>query len=437
MPAWHLTVIAAALMGHAASEIVVPSASAACAECHARVSPGIVQDWRLSRHAGVEVACVDCHGREHTSANDAARASLPTPATCAGCHPTQVAQFERGKHARAWAATKAIPTFHNVQGGATNGPTGCPSCHRIGLKPQADTEALGKAGAMHGQASCDACHTRHLFSVAEAQRPEACRNCHSGGEHMQWEAWTGSKHGIRNQLVSSGVLPAGAAAPKCQGCHMPQGDHAVRAPWGSLGMRLPLPEEPEWARDRATLFRALGVLDANRGPGPRLRAVMDAEMAQIDKIDYDIERGRLEAVCRGCHAQPFVREQLDQRDALLRDADHTVAEAVRLVAPLFERGMLPPTANGRFPDLVVTGKASPIERVLAEMFFDLRARVIANGFHMSPAYVEARVQLRRSLEEIRSAAELARRGSRAGTSAASDAQRSAARKLVPTSGRSP
>ncbi|HEX9242635.1 MAG TPA: multiheme c-type cytochrome [Anaeromyxobacter sp.] len=399
--------LALALATIARAEVL--GAANECVRCHEQVTPGIVGDWRRSRHAQVSVACEECHGAAHTKAGDAARAVLPSPATCATCHAAQVAQFERGKHARAWDAVEAIPTFHYLERAAPGERSGCATCHRIGLRSPTRTAGLRDAGMTHGLASCDACHTRHLFSVAEARRPEACRSCHGQGDHMQWDAWVASKHGIRQMLLSTGVLPEGAAAPTCQRCHMPQADHAVRAPSGSLGMRLPLPDDPQWASDRATLFRALGVLDAKGGDGPRLRVLMDAGTAVLERLDYENERARLEGVCRGCHSPSFVREQLGKRDAILRAADHVVAEAVRAVAPLYERSVLAPTDNGRFPDLASPGVRTPIERKLSAMFFDVRARLVATGFHLSPAWVEWKAQLDRDLVEIRrDAAELAR-----------------------------
>jgi hypothetical protein len=306
-----------------------------------------------------------------------------------------------------------MPAFHGSREATPGDPAGCVACHRIGLKSDAETRALRDAGMNHGFASCDACHTRNLFSRAEALRPDACRTCHGGSDNLQWEAWSASKHGVRHQLLSTGVLPEGAAAPTCQRCHMPGSDHAVRAPWGSLGLRLPLPDDAAWAADRAVLFRALGVLRADGSDGPRYAAVADAGMAHLEKLDYENERFRLTQVCRGCHAPPFVNENLGRRDGLLRESDRLCADAVREVAKLHEAGLLPPTANGKFPDLVLADQASPVERRLAAMFFQDRARLVATAFHMSPKFVEWRSALARDLEEIRRmAAEVRRAGKR-------------------------
>ena len=303
------------------------AASDTCIACHGKLTPGIVSDWQISAHARHDVACETCHGEHHQTADDASKAILPTPETCAPCHAERVAQFKRGKHARAWAAVRAIPNFHHGREARPGDPSGCASCHRIGLKTPEETAALRKAGATHGMASCDACHTRHLFSRAEAREPEACRTCHGAGEHLQWDAWTRSKHGIRYELQAEKIIPAQAGGPYCQLCHMPGGEHAVRTPWGSLGLRLPLPEDRAWADDRAALFRALGVLDGKGGPGPRYAAVEEAGIAHLDRISYQNERLRLTKVCWDCHGAPFVREQLDGRDGLLRgEAENTQAD---------------------------------------------------------------------------------------------------------------
>ena len=96
-----------------------------CIECHSKITPNIVSDWKLSKHSGVEVTCVNCHGDQHTSAGDVSKVKIPTPETCAECHQTQVAQFEKGKHAIAWAAMKAMPTIHWQPMAMTQGEKGC------------------------------------------------------------------------------------------------------------------------------------------------------------------------------------------------------------------------------------------------------------------------------------------------------------------------
>src|SRR5512139_811155 len=80
------------------------SQSNPCVDCHAKITPAVVEDWQLSRHSKEGVTCDECHGDAHKSADDAAKAQIPTPETCAPCHEERVAQFKKGKHAFAWAA---------------------------------------------------------------------------------------------------------------------------------------------------------------------------------------------------------------------------------------------------------------------------------------------------------------------------------------------
>ncbi|HET9553678.1 MAG TPA: multiheme c-type cytochrome [Anaeromyxobacteraceae bacterium] len=395
----------AALAGPAAARAQEGGERNACAACHERLQPGIVSDWRLSKHSRVQVGCEACHGTLHTRAEDAALARRPTPETCQKCHELQVAQFRRGKHARAWAAVKALPTFHHRGPLIVDDPTGCAECHRIGLKTEAETAALAKAGAARGMASCDACHTRHLFSPLEARQPEACKTCHGA---LQYDAWASSKHGTRHVLQLEGRLPSDAAAPTCQVCHLQNGDHGVRTPWGNLGLRLPLPEDEGWAADKRTLFVALGVLDAKGAEGPRFDAFQDAAIAHLDRIDYQNERFKLTQACRQCHAVGFIREQLDRRDGLVRKADALCARAVREVAALYDEGALEKKGKGPFPDLVKAPAGAPVERRLADMIFDHRSKLMATAFHLSPESTTWMSELERDFFEIEVLADQAR-----------------------------
>ena len=52
---------------------------------------------------------------------------------------------------------------------------------------------------------------------------------------------------------------------------------------------------------------------------------------------------------------------------------------------LHAEGILAPTANGAFPDLVASREGLVVERRLAEMVFDHRARLVAAAFHVNPS----------------------------------------------------
>ncbi len=377
-----------------------------CVQCHQGVTPGVVADWRLSKHALGEVGCDACHGDAHASAADVAKAQLPTADTCAQCHDTQFGQFSRGKHALAWAAMKAMPTTHAMPMALRDGMKGCGGCHKQGLKSPAEIAELARQGGMHGNASCDACHTRHTFSVAEARQPQACQTCHMGFDHPQWEMYSSSKHGVRHLLKQSGILPESAAAPTCQTCHMVEGNHEVRTPWGFLAVRLPLPDDPQWKADQITILQALGVLDLQGNPTPRLDVVKAADVARLSQEAFDAERAKLLKVCGGCHAEAFARGELAKGDDMIREADHLLAAAIGEIAGLYKDGVLPQPAGYAqpFPDLLTFHDApTVVEQKLFVMHLKHRMRTFQGAFHMNPDYTlwYGWSEMKRDLQEIR------------------------------------
>ncbi len=360
-----------------------------CVECHTEVTPRLVTDWQLSAHSEVDVGCADCHGAEHTSADDVAEVDLPTIDTCRDCHADRVEQFERGKHAVAWAAMNAMPTTHNLPMALAQGMKGCGGCHKIGIKSGQEVKVLKATGSGFGHASCDACHTRHTFSVKEARQPQACQTCHMGFDHPQWEMYSTSKHGVRYLLKQNGTLPESTAAPTCQTCHMVDGDHEVRTAWGFLAVRLPLPEDERWKADQITILQALGVLDPEGNPTPRLEVVKAADVARLTQEDFDRERAKMLEVCGECHSENFAREELEKGDSMIREADRLLAEAIRVIAALYADGVLekPEGYAYAFPDLLTFHDApTPIEQRLFEMHLKHRMRAFQGTFHSNPDY---------------------------------------------------
>jgi len=360
----------------------------------------------------VGIRCSNCHGSEHTSAEDTAKAQIPTAKTCATCHPTQVTQFEAGKHALAWVAMNAMPTTHMQPMELIQGKKGCGGCHKIGLKSEEEIQAMQAAGETYGTASCDSCHTRHAFSVAEARQPEACATCHMGFDHPQWEMWSTSKHGVRFLLKRQGVLSPEVAAPACQDCHMQDGDHEVRTAWGFLAVRLPLPDDPQWADDRVTILKALGVLDPEGNPTGRLDAVKAADVARLTEEDWQTEREKMLTACSQCHAQAYAEAELKKADEMIREADHLMAEAIRIVAGLYEDGLLekPEHFSYNYPDLLAFYEVNhPIEQKLFKMFLEYRMRTFQGAFHANPDYTfwYGWAEMKATLAEIKAmAAEL-------------------------------
>ncbi len=388
----------------------LPAVEQKCVECHQKVTPGIVGDWKLSKHSQNGVDCSVCHGEDHSTAQDVAKVRIPTPQTCEPCHAGQVKQFMNGKHALAWVAMKAMPTAHAQPVALMEGMKGCGGCHKIGVKSEAEMKDLKKDGAGFGVASCDACHTRHTFSKTEARQPQACQTCHMGFDHPQWEMYSASKHGVRYLLKQSGTLPETTAAPTCQTCHMQGGDHGVMTAWGFLAVRLPLPEDKQWAADRVTILKGLGVLDPDGKPTARLGAVKAAKMARLSEEEWRAERDKALRACNQCHSANFARGELAKSDRLIREADRLMAEAIETVAGLYRDGVLPkpPGYAYPYPDLLTFhDAATPIEQKLFVMHLEHRMRTFQGAFHANPDYAlwYGWSEMKRDLTEIKQLAE--------------------------------
>jgi hypothetical protein len=381
--------------------VATAQVSDVCIDCHAEISLGQVQDWSVSRHAENDVGCAVCHGEGHTSADDVAEVRLPDEHVCAECHQEQFDSFARGKHNHGWTSLNAIPATHFAPDELIEGGRGCGGCHNMGIKTEAQKQELRDKGYRYQNNSCDECHTRHAFAKREAQNPRACQQCHMGYDHPQWEMWSSSKHGERYFVKLIGELPEEAADPTCQHCHLPDGTHENRTAWGFLGVRLPLPEDPQAAADRVTILKALGVLDPETGePTAILDAVKAVDMARLDQADWEAEREKMLDTCNGCHSRSYAREQLEMGDSILSKADRLMAEAIETVAGLYRDGIIekPESYPFNYPFLLTFMHTngsnwdenldgfSHIDQVLLRMFFKHRMRTYQAFFHVNPDY---------------------------------------------------
>jgi hypothetical protein len=148
---WFGWVISAALCvffsGVAQSASKISESTGECLECHREVTPGIVADWKKSRHAGTTpaealekpeierrisiaetpdslantvVGCAECHTinpRKHKDTfghNDHQVHIVVTPDDCAVCHPAEVEQYGENKMSQAYGNLKNNPVYHNL-----------------------------------------------------------------------------------------------------------------------------------------------------------------------------------------------------------------------------------------------------------------------------------------------------------------------------------
>ncbi len=375
-------------------------AKSPCVVCHKKVTPGIVKQF-LAGKMGKKFDCSVCHGSEHKSAKDAAKAKLPTPETCAQCHDKRVKEYRNGKHALAWVAMKAMPMITHQPAAVGGGDLkGCSACHKVGEKPASDLKH-------YGTGACDSCHTRHSFSVKEARDPRACRTCHMGFDHPQWEMWETSKHGTIYEIE-----PTTGRAPTCQSCHMPEGKHDVETAWGFLALRMP-EDDKEWLDNRVTILKALGVLDLAGNPTERFDAVKAAKVCRLTKEDFTRDRERMVKACAKCHSKSYAEANLKAGDEVIREADKIFADAIRTVTALYDDFILKKPEGWKYaPDLLQFYEAkTPAEQELYLMFLEYRQRAFQGAFHNNPDYMhwygwakmkEASVRIKDDAERLRS-----------------------------------
>lgn len=345
-----------------------------CVACHEGATPGIVKDWRASRHAdpadGGPVYCNGCHGSDHEHLR------MPTPQVCGTCHEQRVAEVEDEKRfgfpSHALAMERALDAKHFVDKPKAE-VTACLQCHSVATK-------------------CDSCHTRHRFDPAEARRPEACLTCHSGPPHPDDETYFQSAHGQRyrqegadwdwSQPLRAGNYPV----PTCAYCHMRNGKHQVA-------------DKSIWK---------FGIVEVNPLTSGN-----------------EVKRQQWVQVCADCHEESWSAQQLRGLDAERKRAWHKLHEAEDILRALRSDDLLHPRAGERPPypmDVLdrlwprerigfYEGQASafynvsPIERDYFEMWYFDNLDAYKSAAHFAPARVEAaHRRLDRDLQELKASA---------------------------------
>lgn len=233
-------------LASAEEKVVIKEEFKACFDCHMNKTPGVVADWRRSKHAQNGIGCNTCHipangelieeikrvaeereilpfsskceGPQTIDGVTQIVAVIP-PKTCSSCHEKQYKEFSQSKHGNAW---KNLLLHKQLRKECDHlDIKNCASCHKI-------------------EFSCNKCHGVHKFSLENARKPEACGFCHSGETHPQVNKYLNAAHGIRYRLenglwdfegsieewhkkLEKNPLPV----PLCVTCHVPEGSHKI------------------------------------------------------------------------------------------------------------------------------------------------------------------------------------------------------------------
>ncbi len=339
-----------------------------CVACHSLTTPRIAIDWKESAHSDAGVTCDKCHGSEHQ------KIQMPTPDTCAKCHPEQVEDFKsEGKtghpsHARAfhpdvveagWQISKPQPEV-----------AGCAQCHAIENK-------------------CDSCHFRHRFDASEARRPEACSYCHNGPDHRDTECYNTSAHGVITQIGGDNwdwdkpLKVGNYRAPTCAYCHMYKGTHN--------------------AIENA-VYSHMGVEEIDRG----------AE-------EFASKRKAWVNICNDCHSPRFAAAYLRGADETVKVSHTKVREAKAIIEDLHKDGLLDAMPDDLAPYLDEGHKwnlggrmynVTAIEREFFDMVVYHGTTIFKAAFHMSAnfqTYELGAFKQDQSLAKIKSEASKLRR----------------------------
>ncbi len=283
-----------------------------CILCHTVQTPGIVAQWKRSKHAKPEewkeehkghehteepVTCDKCHGTDHENL------TMPSYNTCGKCHEEQVKGHragEVGSHTHAFHINTIEAASWQI-GKPGEEVTGCAACH-------------GTA-----ENRCDGCHTRHEFSEAEARRPNNCGVCHTGLDHYEYEMYTQSYHGKIYEAEGATwdwtkpLKPQNYKTPTCAYCHMQGGEHNVMK--------------------SSTTYSHMGTALVDRGA-----------------TRHKEKREGWINVCKGCHSPRFAKDQLEAMDEAVKVSFTKWREAMAIVTDLYQDGLLDPMPKDLAPD---------------------------------------------------------------------------------------
>lgn len=227
-----------------------------CIGCHESINPGLVADWRTSRHAGttprraleleqsarrissdsipeglaeVSVGCYECHGqggKDRKGAFEHFGSTIHTvvsPADCQTCHAEEERQYRDSKKAHALDNLRKNPVFDQLVQTALAAPESssastkgqaCYACHGTEVSVVGTTtvatdlgdiqipalsnwpnQGVGRINPDGTRGACTACHPRHSFSIEVARKPHTCGQCHLDPDVPAYNIYTESKHG--------------------------------------------------------------------------------------------------------------------------------------------------------------------------------------------------------------------------------------------------
>lgn len=402
-----------------------------CVQCHLKVNPAVVAMFRASTMGkkGVQnravydevkrqrapkeetetrkgylvrkgrITCVLCHGDDHSTITETS--GRVADAVCGGCHDAIDKEYEKGgghtfdEPAQSWTRALDNPEFAGLPAPVLQLSRDLRfSQHGATQPPYYDHDAEYERSGLVLRNGCDSCHTRHLFSAAEARKPEACKTCHAGAGDSVFDSYQQSKHGSLYDAHGKKwdwemPLPEAYArgeykAPTCAYCHM-----LVKERYGSVRSTHDMTRKGIWQRGLQPLL----VEESKAEAEP-----YKAHLLEIRK-QAESKRDEMTLICRNCHSEKFARRYLDAADQVKYESDLLVLQARSVIDALVQEGLLPETAPAPSDEPVQTSgqaevsapptvEANPdwaaIRSVYSRMARRHNVRTGRGAFHQSP-----------------------------------------------------
>lgn len=402
-----------------AAEPPLSSETEECVFCHEMVTPGLVADWRASRHSRVTpsaalgqaaaerrvsaeevpapmsdvvVGCYECHGQNADAHPDSFDHEgyrihvIVTPKDCQTCHPVEVEQYSRSKHAHAWGNIRLNPLYHQMMRtvgnpeepveaaphlAATPDTEVCYDCHGTKVEVQGmrtrelldgseievpkllrwPNHGVGRVNPDGSLGACTACHPRHSFAIEIARKPRTCAQCHLAPDTPAWEVYRESKHG--NIALSMGeewnwgavpwVPGRDFKAPTCATCHasaLADTDGTVLVErthdfgsrlWVRLfGLPYAHPQPKTGATD--------GIRNAEGQPLPTTFAGEPASEYLLTAEEQKIRRDEITKVCVLCHNTDYAQSFLERLEAEIERTNEMTRRATALLQRIWKAG---------------------------------------------------------------------------------------------------
>lgn len=341
-----------------------------CIECHAKETPGIVADWKSSRHAHAGISCVDCHNvnadnpmaikKEHPKDSGNHVSVLVSPKTCAKCHAKEVEEFQQSGHARAGVqmfANKGMVNLMQHFEGRDDpdlkfapAATGCNQCHGTPIKVDKDgfpvkenwpNFGIGNAYPDGSVGNCRSCHSGHKYSIVEARKPFACASCHLGPDHPDIEIYNNSMHGhIYNSEGNTWKWDSAPdtwdvpdyRAPTCSTCHMSGiGDLNTTH---NVSLRLKWNLWAPHSNLRTGGYETAAFAFAKDG------TLSTGNTLAGNPNGPEAARNEMKGVCKSCHTKRFYNNFFEMADkqVMLYNSYHT--EALKIINDLKAKKLL-------------------------------------------------------------------------------------------------